>query len=171
MTDEKARKRKRRKRRFVAAVCWLCGTLILLAVIAACLSVTLPRYFGYEIFHVVSGSMEPQIPVGSIAYVQKVPPETIEKGQIIAFYSGNSVVIHRAVKNQIVEGYFNTKGDANDGEDMNDVKYDQIIGIVRYHYPVLGQWFMVFTSQVGKFYVICFAACGALLNIIAGRLW
>ena len=151
-------------------MCRLTGTLILLAVIAACASVTLPRYFGYEIFHVVSGSMEPKIPVGSIAYVEKVPPETIEKGQIIAFYSGNSVIIHRAVKNQVVEGYFNTKGDANDGEDMNNVDYDQIIGVVRFHYPVLGQWFMVFTSEVGKLYVICFAACGALLNIVAGRL-
>jgi signal peptidase I len=148
----------------------LLGTLILLAVIALCLPMTLPRLMGYEVYHVVSGSMEPEIPVGSVIYVEPVDAAQIEAGEIIAFQSGDSVITHRVVKNQVVEGSFVTKGDANDQEDVNSVPYAYLIGRVAYHLPVLGELMGVLSSTVGKLYVICFAACGAMLNILAGML-
>ena len=48
------------------AVCNILGTLILFSVILLCIPVTLPKLFGYQIYDVVSGSMEPEIPVGSV---------------------------------------------------------------------------------------------------------
>ena len=94
----------------VPALCSLAGTLILLSVIASCLPVTVPRLMGYEIYNVVSGSMEPEIPIGSILYVEKIPPEEIREDDVIAFWSNDSVIAHRVVKNKIVEGTFTTKG-------------------------------------------------------------
>lgn len=155
---------------FVPALCNIAGTLILLSVIAFCLMTTLPHALGYEVYHVVSGSMEPEIPVGSVIYVEKAKPEEITKGDIIAFFSGESVITHRVVLNQIVEGKFTTKGDANAKEDMNDVGYDALIGKVSAHYPMIGGLMEVYSSSIGKAYVICFAACGAMLNILAGRI-
>lgn len=114
----------------VPALCSLAGTLILLSVIASCLPVTVPRLMGYEIYNVVSGSMEPEIPIGSILYVEKIPPEEIREDDVIAFWSNDSVIAHRVVKNKIVEGTFTTKGDANAEEDMNDVEYGALIGRV-----------------------------------------
>ena len=120
----------------VPALCSLAGTLILLSVIASCLPVTVPRLMGYEIYNVVSGSMEPEIPIGSILYVEKIPPEEIREDDVIAFWSNDSVIAHRVVKNKIVEGTFTTKGDANAEEDMNDVEYGALIGRVSSHYPI-----------------------------------
>jgi len=73
----------------VPALCSLAGTLILLSVIASCLPVTVPRLMGYEIYNVVSGSMEPEIPIGSILYVEKIPPEEIREDDVIAFWSND----------------------------------------------------------------------------------
>ena len=42
----------------VPTLCRLLGALILLVVIAVCLPITFPRFMGYQIFNVISGSME-----------------------------------------------------------------------------------------------------------------
>lgn len=156
--------------KLVPALCNIIGTLILLSVIAVCLPVTVPRFLGYQIYNVVSGSMEPEIPVGSAIYVKAAPPEEIQEGEIIAFQSGDSIVTHRVVKNQQVEGKFTTKGDANAQEDLNAVDYAALIGRVTRHFPMLGEFMVILTSNVGKVYVICFAACGVMFNLLAGRL-
>ncbi|WP_434309827.1 signal peptidase I [Hominifimenecus sp. rT4P-3] len=161
---------KQRKKWVLPAFCNLAGILILLLVILSCLPVTVPKFLGYEIYHVVSGSMEPEIPLGSILYVERVEPVEIQSGDIIAFQRGDSVVTHRVTKNQQVEGKFTTKGDANAEEDMNTVPYAALLGRVKSHYPKLGALLGLYTSSVGKVYVLCFAACGAMLNILAGRI-
>ncbi len=68
MTGEResvSRPSDRKGRKVFPALCSMLGTLILLGVIAAFLPLTLPRLMGYEIYEVVSGSMEPGGPVGS----------------------------------------------------------------------------------------------------------
>ena len=156
--------------RFIPALCNLFGTLILLLVIASCLPMTVPRLMGYEIYEVVSGSMEPEIPVGSVVYVKETKPEDIQEGDVIAFWSGDSVITHRVTRNKLVEGEFATKGDANAAEDIRTVAYSELIGRVTYHFPVIGELMRLYTSNIGKIYVIAFAACGAMLNMLASRL-
>lgn len=158
------------KGKISAALCNLFGVLILLTVIASCLPVTLPSLLGYEMYNISSGSMEPQLPVGSLIYVKPVAPEELSEGEIITFWRGDSVVTHRLMENRSLEGDFVTKGDANQEEDLNTVPYANLIGVVTYHIPYLGQMLVVYTSTVGKIYVICFAACGAMLNVLAGRI-
>ncbi len=161
---------KKKGRKLIPALCNILGSLILIAVIASCLPLTVPRLFGYEIYEVVSGSMEPRIPVGSVIYVARAVPEEIKENEIIAFESGNSVITHRVVENHLVEGEFITKGDANAGEDLKAAPYQSLIGRVTLHLPMLGRLMTLYTSVVGKAYAICFAACGAMLNMLAGRL-
>lgn len=160
----------RRPRRLLPAFCNVAGTLMLVCVILSCLPLTIPRFLGYEIYTVVSGSMEPAIPVGSAVYVAETAPEEIQDGDVIAFVSEGSVVTHRVVRNRLVEGEFVTRGDANDAEDMHPIDYEDLIGRVEYHVPFIGQLMVLYTGTVGKIYVICFAACGAMLNMLAGRL-
>ena len=154
---------------YVPAFCSLIGTLMLLVVIAAALPLTVPNFMGYDVYNVVSGSMEPTIPIGSIIYVKDTDPADIKSGDIIAFKSGDSVIMHRVKENKVVEGTFVTKGDANEAEDMNKVPYDDLIGIVVRHIPILGQLLILFGSTFGRICMVCFAACGALLNILGGR--
>ena len=147
------------------AVCNILGTLILL-----CVPVTLPKLFGYQIYDVVSGSMEPEIPVDSVVYVKETLPEEIKEGDVAAFRSSGSVIIHRIVEKRIVEGQFITKGDANTQVDIEKIPYDAMIGVVTFHIPFLGVVMTVLTSNVGKAYVICYAASGAMFYMLAGRL-
>ena len=143
---------------------------VLAALVLVCAPLTVPRIFGYQIYSVISGSMEPEIPVHSVIYVEEAAPEEIAAGDIIAFQSGDSIITHRVVENHVVEGTFTTKGDANAQKDMEDVRYGQLSGRVARHYPLIGGVMTLYTSKIGKAYVICFAACGAMFNILAGRI-
>lgn len=154
----------------VPALCNIFGILILLSVILLYLPVTAAKLNGNEVYNVVSGSMEPEIPVGSVICVEPVPPETIAEEEVIAFHSGSSVIAHRVVKNRVGEGEFITKGDANEENDVSPVKYAELVGRVSWHCPMVGGLLEVSTSTVGKVYIVCFAACGAMLNMLAGRL-
>ncbi len=156
--------------KWIPALCNILGTLMILLVVISCLPIVIARMTGYEVYNVVSGSMEPEIPVGSAVYVESVAPKGIVTGDVIAFHSGNSVVVHRVVENRTREGEFVTKGDANAAEDLFAVGYEDLIGRVSKHYPVLGTFLFFYTSTTGKVYAICFAGCGALLNLLAGRL-
>lgn len=156
--------------KFIPALCNLFGTLILLSIIASCLLIIVPQLSGYQAFHIISGSMEPEIPIGSIVYVKPVAPGDVQTDDIIAFHSGDSVITHRVVTNHKIEGEFTTMGDANGVEDESRVDYEALIGKVERHYPYLGEFLLVYSSNVGKFYIILFAACGAMLNVLAGRL-
>ena len=104
---------------YVPAFCSLIGTLMLITVIAVALPLTVPQFMGYDIYNVVSGSMEPAIPIGSIIYVKEIDPADVNKGDVIVFNSGDSVVMHRVKENDVINGTFTTKGDANDGEDLS----------------------------------------------------
>ena len=171
MNSAQVKKNKRSKGgRFLPALCSIIGTLMLLAVIVTCLPLTVPKWMGYEIYNVVSPSMYPAIPMGSVIYVEPTAPESIEAGDVIAFHGERSIITHRVVRNQIVEGQFVTKGDANAKEDINPVLYREMVGKVVYHIPFIGQLLMLYTNQVAKLYVLTFAACGLILNILASRM-
>ncbi|MGI5873560.1 MAG: signal peptidase I [Bacillota bacterium] len=172
--SERTPKEKKRSgakgRKYIPALCNILGILILALVIVTAIPVAVPRLLGYEAYTIVSGSMEPEIPVGSLAYVKEIPPDDIEDGEIIAFMGEGSVVVHRVVTNHTVEGRFVTKGDANEKEDPEDVPYANYIGRLEKHYPVLGQMLIVYMTNLGRVYMLCFAACGVLLNLLAARL-
>ena len=154
----------------IPALCNVIGTLILIAVIATSVPLAVPSLLGYEIYNVTSGSMEPALPVGSVIYVEHVKPETIQSGDIIAYYVDAVVVTHRVVRNRIVEGVFVTKGDANEMEDIGNTRYRDFIGVVKYHFPFLGNYLMIYSNPITKIYLMILAFCGVMFNILAGRM-
>lgn len=98
--------------------------------IAAYLLIAAPLILGYHPVVVLSGSMEPAFPVGSIIYYKETPCDKIQAGQIITFHAGDggSLVTHRVVENRQLSGEFITKGDANNTEDPNPVAYQDVAG-------------------------------------------
>lgn len=154
----------------IPALCNVIGTLILIAVIATSVPLAVPTLLGYEIYNVTSGSMEPALPVGSVIYVEHVKPESIQSGDIIAYYVDAVVVTHRVVENRFVEGVFVTKGDANEMEDIGNTRYRDFIGVVKYHFPFLGNYLMIYSNPITKIYLMILAFCGVMFNILAGRM-
>ena len=155
---------------FIPALCNVIGTLILIAVIATSIPLAVPALLGYETYNVTSGSMEPTIPEGSVIYVEHTEPSAIVEGDIIAFYKDGTVVTHRVTDNRVVTGVFITKGDANEKEDISPVQYSELIGRVKYHFPYLGNYLMIYSNQITKIYLMVLAFCGVMFNILAGRM-
>ena len=154
----------------MAAVCSTLGTLLLVILVAVCLPLTVPRAAGFYIYTVVSGSMEPSIPVGSLLYIQNARPEDMEENDIIAFYGGKdagAVITHRVVENRTLMGEFITKGDANAKEDIVPVPYSDFIGIVRVSIPKAGKAAQVFSSAPGKIAAASLIGLAVILQAVA----
>lgn len=152
------------------ALCNVLGTLLLVGVIALCIPLTVPPFMGYQVFDIVSGSMEPEIPVGSAVYVKEAVPESIEVGDVVAYQDSGSVIVHRVTTNRDSIGELVTKGDANNTEDLRPVKYDAVIGRVEAQMPFVGTFMAIYSQAIGKVYLILIAACGVMLNMLAGRM-
>ena len=61
------------------------GMLMIAAVIVTCCPAAIPRLAGYEIYNIVSGSMEPAIGVGSVVYVKPCRPHELKAGGYSGF--------------------------------------------------------------------------------------
>lgn len=100
----------------------------------------LPFPGNYKIFTVQSGSMEPTIHTGSLIFVK--PEKDYQIGDIITRNTKDPkvTITHRIIekKNDNGKVTFRTKGDANDGNDMEDVAARQIIGKMILKLPYLG---------------------------------
>ena len=169
-TKQQEPARKRGEGKLVPVLCNVFGTILIIVVFAMVLPLSVPQLMGYEVYEVVSGSMEPAIPVGSVIYVRPVPPADVEEEEIVAFYEDDSVVSHRVVANRVAMRELVTKGDANNTEDLEPVPYDNVIGKVALNIPVLGKIMALYSSNVGKIYLFIALACGFMLNILADRL-
>ena len=117
-----------------------------LTVVAILLAVALVgvRLFGFQVFSVLSGSMEPEYHVGSLIYVKEVDYHELKSCDVITFMlSEDLVATHR-----IVDVYpdqddptvlrYQTKGDANEAPDGTLVHYKNVIGKPVFTVPYLG---------------------------------
>ena len=166
-------KNKKKGRNPLAVICSTLGTLALVALIAACVPLTIPRMLGYELYTVVSGSMEPAIPTGSLVYVENMDPTEVQEGDVIAFYSvqgGSAVITHRVVTNSTVMGEFITKGDANAEPDPLKVEYAGVLGTVTAHIPFIGIYAGALNTLPGKLYAFGFIVAAAMLYLLAHEL-
>lgn len=115
------------------------GFLYLILLAAAGL-LTFPILLGWKPQVVLSGSMEPGIPVGSLVYIQqKTDVEEIRAGDVIAYRLGEkAAVLHRVVRVEEEERCFTTKGDANPAVDPGEVSFGQYMGKLAFCVPLAG---------------------------------
>ena len=124
------------------------SAIIVIALLSPILVCLVTSFFIGDFFSVImSGSMEPAIPVGSIVVVGRVNPEDVEVGDVIAFRTGESRTIHRVIDRVVEDGsiYFRTKGDANEDPDPWLVRPEDICGIVILTVPYYG--YLIYFAQ------------------------
>ena len=163
----------RRRKNPLAAVFRAVGIILLIAIIAICVPLIVPKTMGFQLYTVVSGSMEPAIPTGSLVYVKYIQPEEIQTEDVIAFYgtdADGSIVTHRVVSNSAAMGNFITKGDANSDNDMNPIPYANYIGKVQLSVPKLGGIFQTITGTNGKIAAVSMIGLAIVLEILAAVL-
>jgi signal peptidase len=119
------------------------GPIAGLAVLAAIAYLAL-FLAGYKPVVVYSGSMEPGLPVGTLAFVESVPAESVRVGDVITFgdpHQPGRLVTHRVVETaETDEGElaFRTKGDANLNRDPWAIALPDEAGRLAFDVPYVG---------------------------------
>ena len=148
------------------------GTVMLWLVILATtgaitLAVLVPQLGGATPYTILTGSMRPGLPPGTLVVARPAAVDQIGVGTVITYQleSGKpTVVTHRVVSaGTTVEGkhVFTTKGDANDAVDQRPVMPVQVRGRLWYSVPYLGYASTVVTGQQRHF---------ATMLVVAGLL-
>lgn len=148
------------------------GTLLIIAAIVLCLMLAVPRLLGIQSYTVLTGSMEPSIPVGSLIYAKYTEPQTLAEGDVIVFNDSNASipVTHRVVENDTQTGQIITKGDANAQEDFAPISYYDVLGKVLLHIPVLGRFLAPLGTLTGKIGMLAIIAAGLLLSALGRKI-
>ncbi|HKY57234.1 MAG TPA: signal peptidase I [Aeromicrobium sp.] len=125
----------------IQAVAWF---VIFAAVAMVAAAVLAPRLAGATPYTILTGSMRPSLPPGTLVVIKPAPVDDLRVGDVVTYQleSGKpQVVTHRIVKIGIdLEGdpVFTTRGDTNDVADAKPVRPVQIRGKLLYSVPKLG---------------------------------
>ena len=158
-------------------------TILLVLAVALCLYAAvqvLSRGYvnlgGFMTFRVVTGSMEPTIPVGALLVTREVDIQNVQLNDIICFRTEvaeiwGKIVTHRVVNILEMENgsiLLETKGDANLASDIFLVDQNNLVGKVIWHTgdgSVLANILSLFTSKIGFLGCIVFPAL-----LLAGKI-
>jgi signal peptidase len=141
----------RRIGRAAGYLAWFAALLVALLMAAT----FIPTVFGLESLIVASGSMNPAMPVGSVALTREVDARAVSTGDIISFRHRGSATTttHRviAIKVEASQVFFTTKGDANPTADPEQVIVDARIHKVEHVVPEAGYVVRYARSPIGAF--------------------
>ena len=97
---------------------------------------------------ILSGSMEPVIPTGSICLISGADRRGVP-GRVVAYELQDHLVVHRISSSSPDGESFVTKGDSNETPDPAPVSKEQIRGTVIGTVPYLGYGVLFFRSGKG----------------------
>lgn len=124
-------------------------------------------FFNIKPVVVVSGSMEPEVPVGSLAFIDQ-NKMTVKAGDIIGYQMGDTLIVHRVIDEKETGEYI-TKGDANDTADPAAVSEQQIRGKEVFCIPAAGYAVQFIRTKKGIITVGIVIAGYFLLKVLLRR--
>lgn len=158
----------------------LVGWLVILAVVASVTpAVLVPRLGGGTPYTVLTGSMRPGLPPGTLVVTRPVETTELGVGDVITYQlnSGDAAVVtHRIVSQGLDadgEPVFRTQGDANNAPDENWVRPVQVMGEKWYSVPYLGYVSngLTGTQRQNGIYLTAAGLMGYALLMLAGSAW
>lgn len=180
MGMETKQNKSKRNRKVVSALV----TLLLVCTIFLCFTVAMQvlsrgyaSFGGYSLFRVVTGSMEPEIPVGALLISADTDIESIRVNDIVCFRSKSPDMLGRSITHRVIgithdangRVQLQTKGDANVAADGYYVTADNLIGRVTWYSD--GEFFLasVISFFTNKISFLAFVALPCL--VIAGLIF
>ena len=140
------------------------GTILLVILLAvvivmfnARISGEAPSVFGYQVFRVSSGSMEPELMVGDVIIVKEAEVSDIQKGDIVT-YKGeegefrDKFITHKMIEDpQLVDGkyVFHTQGIYEGAVPDPEWYEDQLLGEYVYTVPYIDSVYNFFLKPYG----------------------
>lgn len=158
----------------LVSVCLIIASVLVLLKVITTKQGEAPSIFGYSLFRVVTGSMEPQIPVDSLILVKREEASTLQVGDVISFYSRDPSLLGEVNTHRIVEIHenegslsFTTKGDANNIVDRYDTREEDLLGKVVFSSASIGKFVRLLSNPLVFFpFIILPLAILILKNII-----
>lgn len=135
--------------------------VVLAVIIIATAAILVANFAGIKPYIVKSGSMEPTIMTGSVAWVnENYDYNQVQENDVIAFKSATGAkVTHRAVN--ITEEGIETKGDNNEMSDGVSTTEDNFCGKTIFWVPQLGRLMAKLNTLYGKI-----AAAAAIIVLL-----
>lgn len=130
-------KNEKKKPNIVKRFFGIIGKLFLLAILALAITILVRVFvyqkfdiFGFRLYQIMSGSMEPTIHVGDAVITKEVPE--LNEGDILAYENGQAITVHRVIK-VYTEGdkrMYEAQGDNNNAPDQGLIMPEQVKGKV-----------------------------------------
>ncbi len=153
---------------------WAGGTAAVLVLALALAVAVVPALAGARPLTVLSGSMEPALPVGSTVVVRSEPVEGIAVGDVVTFTDREEgggetrVVTHRVI--EVRPGpEFVTMGDANNAPDQGVVLAADVLGVQWYHVPYVGLLRERLLTPPGVFFGLGAVLLGVAVHLLVPR--
>ncbi len=145
-------------------------SLMILVMIPAMLLVGV-KLFGIEVLTILSPSMEPKYPTGSLIYLVDVDKVSdLKIGDVITFQITDKTTATHRIKEIIPDENnpkilrFRTKGDNNDTYDGKLVEFKDVKGKAVFCIPLLGYLAMYMQTRVGS--IVAIAAALAVIMFV-----
>jgi signal peptidase I len=122
-------------------VAWIIAGILFALIVVL---VVVPRLTGSTPYTILTGSMVPTMPPGTIVVTRPEPFSTIHVGDIVTYQIASGqpeVVTHRVVGVNVESDgsrTLTTKGDANPSPDLKHVIAKQVRGVAWYSVPLVG---------------------------------
>jgi len=137
---------------------WYLVLTVVILFMAVAVFIYVAPHINWHVNAVLSGSMEPEIPVGSLVVISPVKPEDVEVGDIITFRPvsiGEHWITHRVINiGRSYSIFFETKGDANEISDPFTVPAQNLEGKVVFHAPYWGYFTLFLKTPFGFLFAI-----------------
>ena len=165
-------KQPKESRRLVRAFRGVLDGLMMLVIVGALVLLLAPRLLGANLLVVLSQSMEPTIPMGSIVVSQpNTAADEIMVGDVITFNAqgpnGDPALITHRVVEVVGSGSgvrFRTQGDAVEDPDMVLVSSSNLVGRVWFSLPLAGYMVAFIRTPVGYLALIGLPALLLILS-------
>lgn len=150
----------------------IASTVLVVLVVILAVALVGVRLVGVKTYAVLSGSMEPVYPTGSLLYVKSVDTSELRVGDSITFMlDEDTVATHRIIEilpddDDPAVIRFRTQGDANDFADGTPVRGENVIGKPLFAIPYLGYVASIIQNPPGTYFAIAAAAVLVLLAFI-----
>ena len=153
--------------RLPVKIFWCLLNFLLTAAAVCAAAVILLYVLGFHPNIVVSGSMEPVIQTGAVAFVnvrdRDVSINDIVEYKITQDNGRETYVVHRVIGTE--NGNFITKGDANDERDAHEVMPSQIVGKYKFSIPGAGRISIRLRNVIFGGYIFLYVFTAILMKL------
>jgi len=153
---------------------WTVNAFLAVVVVGLLVLQVGPRFLPYRVFDVLSGSMQPAIPIGAEVVDQVVPGASLEVGDVITYEHPRhpgTYITHRviAIDRTGLAPIISTRGDANGAPDPWKVQVQSSMLRVQVTIPLLGYLLGSLASPYARLVMVVLVAAGAV--VFVAEMW